>query len=195
MIGKLLWSGMFRDNPPVFAEYGHTTAAGDWYVWLTEGEYAPITVAPVGELPENLQPKEEIEMDLKLLLLSGYVTPGRVLLSGYATSERETGEHFYLGDKRLRYSFSLQAVGETEEGGGVIGRSITSSMWGEVLLAEEVEMGGKRWYNIGVRGQDGCVRYVAAGDGFGEYGIHVGDELSMYKVAVFGKIKRKEEGA
>ena len=117
MIGKLLWSGMFRDNPPVFAEYGHTTAAGDWYVWLTEGEYAPITVAPVGELPENLQPKEEIEMDLKLLLLSGYVTPGRVCCPVMQLRSGKPGSIFISETNGCATAFRFRPSGRKRKAG------------------------------------------------------------------------------
>lgn len=93
-------------------------------------------------------------------------------------------------DKRRKYIFSKKFGEKGEEEFKEISRSMTCTVL-EVSSFEQED--GKRWYKLDLLYKNYYVFHAVAGDGFGEDGIQFGDELLLHKVAVLGKVRRRDE--
>ena len=179
MFDKDWWNGNFEENTLTYAEYGHRTESGCLYVWLLGGDYVPLTVETVGAQPQDLRLGEVLTLDLRLFLLNGSIL------------SRRGGGRFNGGiDKRRKYIFSQKFGEKGEEEFKEISRSMTCTV---LEVSSFVQEDGKRWYKLDLLYKNYYVFHAVAGDGFGEDGIQFGDELLLHKVAVSGKVRRRDE--
>lgn len=160
-----------------YAQYGHRTQSGCLYVWLQGGLYVPLTVEPMEPLPDNLESGEELEMILRL-----YAFSGRCL-----TTRRSPQEQFVLVDEKRNYSYAGKFGNRAKEDFKSIVRLSNCLVVGVAPVKDEEN---KLWYRIDLLYEHYYILHAVAGDGFGEYGIHKGDEF-YGRFAILGEIRRR----